>query len=169
MDGLKYVPYRVSCDSRGKSSCLFEKGEGEDFEISEVFVSQSEKNVIRGMHFQPYPYGQKKQVTVLNGQIRGSVVDLRKDSPTYLRNVCVELDENSGKSILIPEYCAWGFAALGDKNIVLYQIAGEYQKEYDCGIRWDSFGYEWNIDTPIIGERDKALQTLDEYLKNEAK
>lgn len=169
MDGLKYIPYRSSSDNRGKSSRVFEHGEIEDFEVSEAFLSRSEKDVIRGMHFQPYPYGQKKLVTVLDGKIGGRVLDLRRQSPTYLRYEYMELDENSGQSVLVPEYCAWGFVALGETNVVLYHIAGEYQKEYDWGIRWDSFGCDWNIKNPIMSERDKQLQTLEEYLRNEAK
>src|ERR1700733_12421075 len=45
-------------------------------------VSYSARNVIRGLHGDPE---MSKLVTVLRGDIWDVIVDLRKDSPTYLK------------------------------------------------------------------------------------
>lgn len=165
MEGLRILEIMVSKDERGVSERIYTDGEVADFTSSELFVSVSKRNVIRGMHFQPYPYGQKKIVSVLKGSIEGVVLDLRPNSKTYMGFQTVHLSEDCGKAVLVPEYCAWGFHALEEENILIYNISGEYRKEYDQGIKWDSFGYGWKTVDPIISERDRRLESLEEYCK----
>lgn len=165
VDGVKYIDIRCSEDIRGISRCIFKGKELGGFENSEIFVSTSGQNVIRGMHFQPSPYGQTKLITVIEGKIEGIVLDLRPLSRTYLAYERIELSEDCGKSLIVPEYCAWGFRTFDEKNTVIYNISGEYKKDFDMGIRWDSFGYDWKVVNPILSERDKNLITLETYLK----
>lgn len=165
VDGVKYVDISYSEDIRGISRCIFKDKELEGFESSEIFVSTSGQNVIRGMHFQPSPYGQTKLITVIEGKIEGVVLDLRPLSRTYLAYEKIDLSENCGKSLIVPEYCAWGFQTFAEKNTVIYNISGEYKKDFDRGIRWDSFGYDWKAVNPIMSDRDKNLITLEAYLK----
>lgn len=165
VDGVKYIDIRCTKDIRGISRCIFKGKELEGFENSEILVSTSGQNVIRGMHFQPSPYGQTKLITVIEGKIEGIVLDLRPLSRTYLAYERIELSEDCGKSLIVPEYCAWGFRTFDEKNTVIYNISGEYKKDFDMGIRWDSFGYDWKVVNPILSERDKNLITLETYLK----
>ena len=165
IDGVELIDKKISNDKRGESWKIFESKDIKNFSNNEIFLSLSYKYVIRGMHFQPFPYGQKKIITVLEGCIEGVVLDLRNESDTYLKIEHIDFDADTPFSLLIPEYCAWGYHAKKDKTLVLYNISGQYHSNYDMGIRWDSFGYEWKTKTPILSERDSNLITLDRYIR----
>jgi dTDP-4-dehydrorhamnose 3,5-epimerase len=80
--------------------------------IRDVFVqdnqSLSQKNVVRGLHFQHPPYAQAKLVRVIKGSVYDVVVDLRKDSPTYGQSFGIELTEENFLMLYVPV----GFACL---------------------------------------------------------
>lgn len=163
IEGIEQIKAKISQDNRGVSKKILENG-SETFAVDDVFISISNKNVIRGMHFQPKPFGQKKRISVIEGRIQGVVLDLRENSNTFKQFQEIVLSDKDDYVLSIPEYCAWGFRGLDDINIVTYCICGKYQKERDLGIRWDSFGYDWGIDCPIMNDRDRRQITLDEYL-----
>lgn len=158
-------------DNRGGSIKCFEKQlyarRGIAFELSETFVSVSQKNVIRGLHFQSR-HPQAKLVSVLQGRVYDVIVDLRRESATFKQWVSVELSSENHKALYIPRGFAHGFAALEDDTIMLYQIDGEYDKESDTGIRFDDpdLGIKWLFDASeaICSERDLGLMSLKEYL-----
>lgn len=135
----------------------------EKFEVKEVYYSRSNKNVIRGMHFQLPPYEHNKIVHVIKGKVKDIILDLRKNSNTYGKYIEVDLSEDEKKAIYIPKGCAHGFVSLVDGSCMLYLVSSEYNKEADSGILWNSFGYEWNIENPIISERDKKLISYSEF------
>ena len=63
--------------------------------------SLSQKGCIRGMHFQTYP-GQAKLIRVGVGAIFDVVVDIRKESPTFLQWEGVILDGIEHRQLFIP-------------------------------------------------------------------
>jgi len=136
-----------------------------DFDIRESYYSVSKKNVIRGMHFQMPPHDHEKFVYVAKGTIRDVVVDLRKNSRTYKKFISVELSHENKKSIYIPKGLAHGFTALENDTITVYNVATEYNPKADMGIKFDSFGYNWNIENPILSERDLQFVSLEEFDK----
>jgi dTDP-4-dehydrorhamnose 3,5-epimerase len=125
-----------------------------DFEIRESYYSISHKDVIRGMHFQLPPYDHQKLVYVLQGAIIDVVLDIRKNSKTYKKFISVELSQKNRKSIFIPRGLAHGFKSLENDTIVGYHVGSEYKSNCDTGIKFDSFGYNWRIEKPIISSRD---------------
>jgi dTDP-4-dehydrorhamnose 3,5-epimerase/CDP-3, 6-dideoxy-D-glycero-D-glycero-4-hexulose-5-epimerase len=136
-----------------------------DFSIKESFYSVSNKNVIRGMHFQIPPYDHDKLVTVISGSILDIIVDIRKNSPTYGQFIKIELNGNSKKTIFIKSGFAHGFLSLENDTIVLYQTSREFNQTHDFGICFDSFGFSWNVDNPIISKKDLYLPSLKEFDK----
>jgi len=134
-----------------------------DFKIRESYYSVSNKNVIRGMHFQLPPNAHEKLVYVPKGAILDVVVDLRKESGTYLKNISVELTESNYKSICIPKGCAHGFKALEDNTITVYNVATEYNPSSDKGIHYDSFGFDWKVEKPIISKRDLLFESVNVF------
>lgn len=134
-----------------------------DFEIRESYYSISNKDVIRGMHYQLPPQDHEKLVYVVVGEIIDVVVDLRKSSSTYKKYISVKLSAENKKSIFIPKGLAHGFKSLVDDTITIYNVATEYSKNNDAGFRYDSFGFDWNIDRPILSERDCSFNTLKEF------
>lgn len=132
-------------------------------EFKEVFVSTSQKDVLRGMHFQLPPMAQTKVVSVLKGQILDVVVDLRIGSPSYGECERFFLSEDNGLSLYVGTGFAHGFLSLVDENVVVYLVSENYDKELDTGILWNSFGFDWGMDAPIISERDRSFPTLKEF------
>jgi dTDP-4-dehydrorhamnose 3,5-epimerase/CDP-3, 6-dideoxy-D-glycero-D-glycero-4-hexulose-5-epimerase len=137
-----------------------------NFQIKESYFSISKIDVIRGMHFQLPPHDHEKLVFVPKGAIIDVVVDLRKNSPTYKKYISLELSEQNKKSIFIPKGLAHGFKSLFDDTITVYNVATEYNLTSDSGIHYNSFGFDWKVDNPIISQRDFAFVGLNSFLNN---
>lgn len=129
----------------------------------EIVFSVSRKNVVRGMHFQTPPSDHQKLVSCASGAIIDVVVDLRVGSPAYGQWAAFELNECNRHTLLIPAGFAHGFLALEEKSLVTYCTDTGHDPDCDSGIRWDSFGYEWPVDHPVISEKDQHLVGLDDY------
>ena len=136
---------------------------GLGFDIGEEYYSISKKNVLRGLHFQVPPKATIKVVTCLSGAIFDVVVDLRVDSPSYLKHFGVELTEEKGNLLYIPEGLAHGFCTLSDEAMVLYMCSEVYSPEHDTGLRWDSAGIPWPVTEPVVSDKDNGLLPLDQF------
>ena len=93
------------------------------------------------------------------------MLDLRKDSETYLHYDSIKLNSETDMFLYIPRGIAHGFLTNEENSIVNYLVDNIYFDKQEDGILWNSFGYNWNINDPIISDRDSSFQTLDEYLK----
>ncbi len=131
--------------------------------IREIFYSVSQKNVIRGMHFQTPPHDHDKLVHVIAGRVVDVIVDLRKDSPTYHKCISIMLQGNTKQAVYIPSGFAHGFLSLEDNTVMMYMVSQGYAAECDMGIRWDSVGMQWNVENPIISDRDNHFVSMQEY------
>ena len=131
--------------------------------FQESFFSISQKNVIRGMHFQLPPYDQAKLVYVVRGEIIDVVLDLRKSSATYGQAIEVILSERNNRSIYVPKGLAHGFISKIDDTITIYHVSTIYNPANDYGVRYNSFGFDWQVKEPVLSERDKNLISLREF------
>lgn len=170
LEGVYIITNFVAQDERGTFVKTFNKtnfaSTGLNFEISESYFSISKKNVIRGMHFQLPPSDHEKLVYVLCGSIIDVVVDLRKKSLTYKQFISVELSATNRKSIFIPKGLAHGFKSIEDNTITVYNVGTEYDSTSDQGIKFDSFGFDWQTNEVIMSSRDKEFMTLDRFCEN---
>ncbi|MDB3957855.1 dTDP-4-dehydrorhamnose 3,5-epimerase family protein [Opitutales bacterium] len=167
IEGLKIINCKILEDKRGSFLKTFNdeifKSHAINVNIKETYYSVSHKDVIRGMHFQIPPHDHLKIVYVPAGRILDVVLDLRNGSPTYGETYSVELSAKNGKAILIPSGLAHGFKSLEDNAITTYMQTSCYAPNHDCGIRYDSFNFDWNCETPIISERDKSFDNFEDY------
>lgn len=155
-------------DKRGTFARQFCKKElaaqGLDLEICQCNISKNYKEgTLRGLHFQKDPYPEIKIVSCLKGAFFDVIVDIRKDSPTYLQWESMELNENDNKMIYIPPNFAHGFQTLVDDTTVYYQLGNYFMGEYYDGLRWNDpkIGINWpDIKTRIINERDNSYAML---------
>ncbi len=158
----------TSSDTRGSFVKSFSetalKNVGIEFTLRESYFSFSKKDVIRGMHFQLPPHHHSKVVFCPVGAIMDVIVDLRKDSPTFLSCTAHELSAENHKAIYIPEGFAHGFKALTDDALTYYLVSSEYNKEHDTGIRFDSIGYDWNAANPIVSARDLSFVPMNDFV-----
>lgn len=136
-----------------------------EFVIKESFYSKSYKDVIRGMHFQIPPLEHHKLVYVTEGEIIDVVIDLRKGSATFGQHFSIKLAAFS-QSLFIPKGCAHGFLTLTESATVIYNVTSEYHQEYDFGIHWNSFGFNWGIKNPIISDRDNSFVSFKNYISH---
>jgi dTDP-4-dehydrorhamnose 3,5-epimerase len=111
---------------------------------------------LRGMHFQKAPHAEVKLVRCTAGAICDVILDLRRDSPAYLRWVAVELTAENRLALYIPEGVAHGFQTLVDRCEVFYQISEFYHPESASGVRWNdpAFGIRWPLPAPILSDKD---------------
>lgn len=156
-------------DGRGTFARQFCKKEfakhGIDFNICQCNISKNyKKNTIRGLYYQKEPFFEPKIVSCLSGSFYDVIVDLRKESPSYLRWSGVNITSDNNKMLYIPPMFAHGFQTLEDNTTVYYQLGGFFKSEYYTGLRyndpkldikWKNFGFE-----PIINERDKNYELL---------
>ena len=154
-------------DSRGAfvknfQESVFKENELE-YDFRESYYTESYEKVIRGMHFQTLPYDHAKLITVISGTIIDVVLDIRKSSKTYGRHFEIELSRKNNKSLYIPRGLAHGFGVLSNLAIAYYLVTSEYNPKYDKGILFNSFGFSWPIDKPIISERDSGFTVFNDF------
>ena len=89
-------------------------------------------------------------------------VDIRRDSPTYMKHVCVVLSEENKKMLYIPKGCLHGFVSLSDGAELSYKVDALYSAENDRSVRFDdpSFGIAWGVENPVISEKDRNAPLL---------
>lgn len=154
-------------DSRGSFVKTYHEGLfqalGVNLDIREEFYSVSHKNVIRGMHFQLPPHEHDKLVYCTHGAVMDVLLDLRK-GPGYGNVASTELSGENAHLVFIPKGIAHGFLALTDEALMLYKTSTVHAPEADCGIRWDSFGFDWEMAEPIISTRDQQHSVFADFV-----
>ena len=113
---------------------------------------------LRGMHWRAPESPEAKLVRVTRGAILDVIVDLRPDSPTFLKHIAVELTAQNHRALYVPEHFAHGFQTLVDDTEVFYQMSAFYEPAHDRGARWNdpAFGIAWPSAEPILHARDRA-------------
>ncbi|MEL6255620.1 MAG: dTDP-4-dehydrorhamnose 3,5-epimerase [Bacteroidota bacterium] len=90
------------------------------------------------------------------------MVDIRKDSPTFLQWVGVELSAENQRMIYIPEGFAHGFQTLEEDTHLIYHHTAFYTPGHEGGIRYDDprIGIEWPLEATILSEKDQNYPYL---------
>lgn len=165
IDGVVIVDLDVISDDRGSFSRLHCPEDfaaaGHPFVPAQTSLSRNTKaRTLRGMHYEAAPHAEAKLVRATRGAIFDVAIDLRTDSPTYLRWTGVELSAENGRALLIGKGMAHGFITLEDDTDVLYQIDRMFEPGHGRGVRWNdpAFGIEWPATPLVISERDAAYQ-----------
>ncbi len=169
INGLVQIIPSVFADDRGwfmeftRKSALSRVGITEDF--SQENVSFSRKGVVRGLHLQKPPFAQAKLVTVLSGRVIDVAVDLRRDSPTFLKHVACELSADRHNMLFIPAGFAHGFSVLEDA-LFFYKCSSEYNPAAEAGIRWDdpALAIDWQVSDPVVSSKDAVLPLAAELM-----
>ena len=138
-------------DERGFFSEIYNKEFLASIGISDTFVQDNysyskEKYTLRGLHFQKYPHEQAKIVRVVQGRILDIVLDIRKDSRTYLKSLSFELSKENFSSIYIPKGYAHGFLTLEENCEVMYKTSDFYKKDLTINL----LGPVFDIKLPIL-------------------
>ena len=119
-------------------------------------ISCSNKNVLRGLHFQS-KFSQAKLITVTNGKIFDVAVDLRKKSKTFGKHFSVILSEKDDFSFYIPENFAHGFLCMSKSCTIHYKLSNYRNPKYEKTIRWNDnqLKIKWPVKKPILSNKDR--------------
>lgn len=164
LPGVRLLEPKVFHDQRGDFVKTYHAGTyqalGISFGLAEEFYSVSKKNVLRGMHFQLPPHDHAKIVYCVAGRVLDVLLDLRKSSPTFGKSLGIEMGVGDHRILYIPPGLAHGFLSLEDQSLMIYQTSAVHAPSHDVGIHWDSFGFKWPVQCPIVSVRDAAFQPL---------
>jgi dTDP-4-dehydrorhamnose 3,5-epimerase len=118
----------------------------------------TEKGILRGLHYQAAPHAEDKLVRCVNGAILDVAADMRVDSPTFGQYVAVELSAENGRALLVPKGCAHGYLTLTPGAAVVYHVSTPYHGAAERGVRWNDpfFAIDWPENTPKLSDKDAA-------------
>ncbi|MFX0186799.1 MAG: dTDP-4-dehydrorhamnose 3,5-epimerase [Candidatus Hodarchaeota archaeon] len=154
-------------DHRGMFARVFCKEEfkeiSHDKEIVNINHSATKiKGSIRGMHFQNPPKAEIKIIKCIKGSIFDVAIDLRKNSPTFLKHHSEILSAKNMKMLYVPEGFAHGFQSLEDDVEMIYYTTEFYSPESENGVRYSDpkIAINWPLDVTDISEKDNNLKLL---------
>ncbi len=136
---------------------------GIDFEVKQINFAKSDKNVLRGLHFQKEPHSQSKLVGVIAGAVVDVVVDMRKSSPTFLQYFKLKIDSRD-TFLLIPKGFAHGYYTLEKDTIFYYAVDNFYSPEAESGLIYNDkqLNIDWGlIGLPMVSEKDLKQPAVD--------
>jgi len=145
------------------NQAAFEKVTGLRMEIKQVNFASSSANVLRGLHYQDAPFSQTKIVGVTHGAVLDVVVDIRKDSPTYLNHFKIVLDR-PGLMLWVPKGFAHGYYSTADETLFYYFVDAYYAPDHEMGIRYNDpdLSIDWELmEEPIVSSKDLNQPTLN--------
>lgn len=167
IQGLKLVTRSVRGDARGFLSRLYCRDElaaaGFDEPIEQINQTLTRvPGAIRGLHFQHPPHAEDKFVSVLAGEVLDVAVDLRRDSPTFLRWHAERLSADNRRSLFIPKGFAHGFQTLVPDCELLYLHTRAYAQDAEGGLNPldPRLGIAWPLPVAELSARDRGHPML---------
>jgi dTDP-4-dehydrorhamnose 3,5-epimerase len=142
----------------GRSWCKNEMEEhGLNGNIAQINTSLSKfKGTLRGLHFQIAPHQECKMIRCTRGAIFDMIIDLRPDSPTFLKWHGEELTMDNHKSLYSPHGFAQGFITLTDDAEITYFTTQLYAPGMDRGVRYNDpqIGIRLPLQPVVISDKD---------------
>lgn len=172
LQDVKLVKTDVYGDHRGFFTESYNKEKFIEAGITQEFIQDNhslsvEPGVLRGLHFQVPPKSQSKLVRVTSGIIYDVVVDLRKNSPTFMKWEGYILSEYNHHQLFVPKGFAHGFLTLSPNCDVQYKVDESYSAEHDGGIAFDDkdLAIVWpaDLENLILSDKDKQHPTVAEW------
>ena len=168
LSGAYIIEPEIHTDERGGFFRYFCKNEFNEinFNFHWVQINHSisiKTGTLRGLHFQVSPYSEIKLIKCIKGSVFDVIVDIRKDSDTFLKWFGIELSETNKKMIYVPQGFAHGFQTLEDNTELIYHHSEFYMPGYESGILHNDplLNINWPLPVSIISQRDLNHQTLD--------
>lgn len=160
---LLIIEPKVFGDSRGFFFESFNQQKfcaitGQDVTFVQDNHSRSQKNVLRGLHYQ-VQHAQGKLVRVVRGAVWDVAVDIRKSSPTFGKWVGVELSEENQRQFWVPAGFAHGFVVLSESADFLYKTTDYWYPEFERSIAWNDpeLAITWPHEgAPLLSAKDLA-------------
>ncbi len=163
---LHVITHAKFVDHRGSFERLFDSTWAKDFDLlpQQVNISRNtHKGTLRGLHFQLTGQPEHKLITLLSGSIYLAVVDLRKDSESYLKVNSFEVNSGDLKSIFIPFGCATGWVSLEPNTDLHYVMYSRFEENTYSGLLYSDsfFNIPWPISPSVISDQDMNWPLFD--------
>lgn len=155
------ISLQMHSDSRGFFARTFCEKEMADHGLESRFVQMNtnysaKRGTVRGLHWQDGDFGEAKLVRCISGEVFDAIVDMRADSPTYLKWQGFHLSAVKRQLLYVPPGFAHGFLSLTDDAEITYLVSTAYTPGAERGLRWDDpvIGIDWPIPVTIVSEKD---------------
>lgn len=136
-------------------------------DVAQANLSASHRaGTVRGMHFQYPPAAETKFIRCIAGAVHDVIVDLRPDSPTFLRHTAAQLSAADHRALVIPRGFAHGFMTLADDTEVMYLVSEPYTPSEEGGLRFDdpALGIVWPLPATVVSDKDRSWPDLGEQI-----
>jgi dTDP-4-dehydrorhamnose 3,5-epimerase len=169
--GLYKVMRPTFADERGFFHEIFrlndlEEKMGKEFKICQANHSRSAKGVLRGIHRATW----NKLVTAASGKVQAVIVDLRENSKTFGKWESFILGEGGDQfSLFVPSGCGNSFMALSEVADYVYMVDDYWAPGKEIGLLYndEDLGIKWEIENPIVSEKDQKNITVKEAFPNQ--
>jgi len=163
---IKVIRYARFSDERGyfsetyRKSILEKIAEFKTVSFVQHNESFSQKNVIRGLHFQFNPY-MGKLVRPLMGNLIDLALDIRQGSPYYGKIIAYNLTAYSkqdyGEWIWLPPGFAHG-VCFTQESTIEYLCTGEYNPNCEVSISPLAPDIDWSLCDPILKQQIEQIK-----------
>lgn len=137
---------------------------GIDVDFVQDNHSKSQKNVLRGLHYQ-IEHAQGKLVRVIAGEVYDVAVDMRRSSPSFGQWVGFTLSAADKRMAWIPPGFAHGFCVTSDSAEFLYKTTDYWSPPHERTLLWNDpqLAIPWPLTAePLLAGKDAAGRPLAE-------
>jgi dTDP-4-dehydrorhamnose 3,5-epimerase len=166
--GGRLIELEKRGDGRGFFARMFCEKEFGDAGLEPRFVQANNSltakhGTLRGLHYQLPPAAEVKLVRCVRGRLWDVILDLRPDSPTFLRWFGAELSAENRRMMYVPRGCAHAFLTLTDDAEAIYMVSAFYAPAEERGIRWNDprAAIDWPLSPVEISAKDGAWPDFD--------
>ena len=119
---VKIYQIHTRVDNRGSLAYVYDENM-DDFKALETRIySMPKEGTFFGIHYREENSPMTKFVTVIKGRGMDYVIDLRKESPTYLQWESIELSEENAIAVLVPAGIGHAFISLQNDTMQFYSV-----------------------------------------------
>lgn len=167
IDGAYLIEFDAAGDSRGSFGRTFcarefrERGLNPRVAQSNLCTNR-QKGTLRGLHYQVSPAAESKLIRCIRGAIHDVIVDLRPESPSFLKHLAVTLTADNRRALYVPPMCAHGYQTLIDDSEVFYQTGEFYSPEQERGLRYNdpALHLTWPLPVRALSPKDAEWPLL---------
>jgi dTDP-4-dehydrorhamnose 3,5-epimerase len=104
-----------------------------------------------------------KVVRCVRGSLWDVIVDLRPDSPTFMKWFGAELSAENRVMMYVPRGFAHALITLTDDAEAIYLVSTFYDPQAERGVRWNdpAIGVEWPIEPTEVSPKDAKWPDFD--------
>jgi dTDP-4-dehydrorhamnose 3,5-epimerase len=172
LKGAYTIEIEPHIDDRGFFVRTYCKREFDQIHHTKEFVQFNhsmtvKKGTLRGMHYQVPPSAEIKLIRCIRGKVLDVVIDLRKNSPTFLQHISIVLSEDNRQMIYVPEGFAHGFQTLEDNSQMIYHHTEYYTPENERGLNYSdpAFQIKWPLPPINMTHKDQEYPFIDNNFK----